>query len=118
MKFKELLKATGEVIAFRREQLRVSQPLLAEQSGMSKNYLGGIEQGKKNPSLKKLHGVAEAFKMTPADLLAEAEYWVQVDGVVASLQQLVAGRRGKKLRTAARVRAQKGWRPIVKKPAR
>jgi transcriptional regulator with XRE-family HTH domain len=45
-----------------------TQEQVAEQTGLSVNYLSRIERGLENPTLNTLLGVAEALKVEPVEL--------------------------------------------------
>ena len=59
----------GSRIASRRKQMDMKQNILAEQIGISNNYLSGIERGKENPSLDILIKLCNALEVTPDYLL-------------------------------------------------
>lgn len=46
-----------------------SQEFLAAEAGLNMNYLGGIERGERNPSLKNLARIADALSVTVPDLV-------------------------------------------------
>lgn len=48
----------------------LSQEELAFRAGVHRTYLGGIERGERNPSLKNISAIAEALGITLADLFA------------------------------------------------
>lgn len=57
-----------------REAEGLSQEKLAEVTGMSRNYLGGIERGEENPSLGKVTRIAKALGLTLSDLFRGVQY--------------------------------------------
>lgn len=56
-------------VRVRRKGLRLSQEELAHRVGIDVRYLGGIERGQENPTLKVIIGLANALNCTPLDLL-------------------------------------------------
>jgi transcriptional regulator with XRE-family HTH domain len=48
-----------------------SQEVLAEKSHLHRTYIAGIEAGRRNPSLRSLIKIANAFRVTVAELLDE-----------------------------------------------
>lgn len=59
----------GKRIAKRRKLLGTKQNVLADQIGISNNYLSGIECGKEKPSLEVLVKLCNALQVTPDYLL-------------------------------------------------
>lgn len=51
----------------------LTQEQLAFEAGIDLTYEGGIERGKRNPSLMVLVSVAEALDVIPSELLRPAE---------------------------------------------
>ncbi len=64
---KDLLKAFGKRI----RELRgdESQEKLAERTGFHRTYIGMVERGERNPSLKNLEKFADAFKLSLSELM-------------------------------------------------
>ncbi|MCA9805674.1 MAG: helix-turn-helix transcriptional regulator [Cyanobacteria bacterium HKST-UBA02] len=56
-----------KVRALRRER-GWSQEVLAAESNMHKNYIGGIERAERNPSLRQIAKLADAFNITIPEL--------------------------------------------------
>ena len=67
----DLRQVLGANIRSLRGQLGLSQDDLAAGSGLSMNYIGYIERGKKWPSHEALSELAKALNTTPDRLLAE-----------------------------------------------
>ena len=68
---RDLLKAVGRRVRSAREELGLTQDQLAERAGLHVSYVGQIERGLREPSLKSLEAVATALSLQLADLLAE-----------------------------------------------
>jgi transcriptional regulator with XRE-family HTH domain len=63
----------GRVIASHRTRLGLQQPALATRLGITQASLSRIETGHATPSIEQLAIAADAFRTTPAALLAEAD---------------------------------------------
>lgn len=63
----------GETIRRRRQELGHSQEGFADYLGMHRTYLGAIEQGRINLTLKSLMKVAKGLDAAVWELLREAE---------------------------------------------
>lgn len=64
-----VLRALGERVRARRLSLGLSQEQLAERAGLHRNYVGGIEQGRRNVATVNLVRLAVALELDPGDLL-------------------------------------------------
>lgn len=62
-------RRVGRRIRELRRQRGWSQEFLAAEAGLNLNYLGGIERGERNPSLKNLAKIADALNVTIPDLV-------------------------------------------------
>jgi transcriptional regulator with XRE-family HTH domain len=66
------MKTTEKQFGERVRELRLakglSQEKLAFKSGVHRTYLGGIERGERNPSLKNIAAIAEALGVTLSEL--------------------------------------------------
>lgn len=51
----------GAAIRRHRDLLRLSQEELADRAGLDRSYLGGVERGARNPSMKTLQKIADAL---------------------------------------------------------
>ncbi len=58
-----LVERLGKAIKAQRKSLRITQPHLAELSGVSVNWLSAFEQGKGNPTLRILEKITEVLGM-------------------------------------------------------
>lgn len=61
-------KALGRRIRQLRQDKGWSQEFLADEAGMHRTYLWGIEQGVRNPSVRHLSQIADALGVTVAAL--------------------------------------------------
>ncbi len=64
-----LLEKFGIAVRVRREELGISQELLAELAGLHRTYIGSIERGERNVSLKNIIKICSALKIKPSDLM-------------------------------------------------
>jgi transcriptional regulator with XRE-family HTH domain len=64
-------RIVGSNIRYLRNARDLSQETLAFKAGIHLTYLGGIERGKRNPSLLVLARIAKALSVSPADLLRQ-----------------------------------------------
>lgn len=67
------VKCFGMRVRKLREQLGVSQEALAIRAGVHRTYMGGIERGERNVSLKNIIRLAQALNVRPQDLFDEPE---------------------------------------------
>ena len=58
-----LFEQLGKAIKAQRKSLRITQPHLAELSGVSTNWLSAFEKGKSNPTLGTLEKITEVLGM-------------------------------------------------------
>lgn len=59
----------GQTVRSNRKSIGYSQEALADLCGVDVRYLGGIERGQENPSLKVIVALASALRVPPSDLL-------------------------------------------------
>lgn len=65
----KLPKVIGKRVQKRRNEIGYTQEQLAEMIGISRAYMGFIEQGRNAPSLEVLQKIAKTLKVSPKDLL-------------------------------------------------
>lgn len=66
---REVLKKFGERLQKVRKDGRFSQEELAAKLAMHRNYVGMIERGERNPTIRTLYKIAKALKVHSSDLL-------------------------------------------------
>ena len=64
----DVLKRFGNRIRDFRMQKALSQEKLAEQSGLHRTYIGMVERGEKNVSLKNILKISKALNIKPEEL--------------------------------------------------
>ena len=60
---RDIRKEFGNRIREQRRVLGISQERLAELAGLDRTYVGGIERGERNPSLKNIAKLAAALRV-------------------------------------------------------
>jgi transcriptional regulator with XRE-family HTH domain len=63
----------GRALRTAREARTLSQDALAHSTGYSRNYIGQIERGEKNPSLRTILDLADALEVSAASLISTVE---------------------------------------------
>ncbi len=76
----QLVFAVALVLCHRRETLLVSQSELARRSGLHRSYIGDLERGSRNISIKNVSRLASALDMPASKVLALAEKKLARDG--------------------------------------
>jgi transcriptional regulator with XRE-family HTH domain len=66
-------QAFGLALRARRERAKLSQESLANLAGLHRTYVGGVERGERNLSLRNIHALANALATTASAILAHAE---------------------------------------------
>lgn len=66
-------RSLGEVLKSRRERCKMTQELVAEKIGVSRQAVSKWESGAAEPSTSNLIKVARLYGIDPADLLREVE---------------------------------------------
>ena len=65
----EILMLFGRRLRSLRTDRGLTQQQLGEKAGLSYKYLGAIERGEENPSLKVIDKLARALEVAPRDML-------------------------------------------------
>ena len=65
----DMRKLVGRNVNRRRLEKGLTQEAFAEKSGFSQQYISGLEQGKRNPTVVSLWELAQALGVKPVDLL-------------------------------------------------
>lgn len=66
----DLQRRVGENLRRCREERGLSQEAFADVVGVHRTYMGGLERGERNITLKSLERIAERIGVDPLDLLA------------------------------------------------
>jgi transcriptional regulator with XRE-family HTH domain len=69
----QLVLTLSTILRDRRELMEISQSDLARRSGLHRSYIGDLERGSRNISVRNLSRLAHAMGMQPSKLLALAE---------------------------------------------
>jgi transcriptional regulator with XRE-family HTH domain len=80
----KLVYAVSLVLRDQREVLSLSQSDLARKSGLHRSYIGDLERGFRNLSLKNFSRLSAALDMVPSKLLVLAERKMTTEAVVRS----------------------------------
>ena len=59
----------GKNVRLARQAIGLTQEQLALEAGLDLTYVGGIERGRRNPTVIALAKIAAALRVEPADLL-------------------------------------------------
>ena len=65
----DMRRLVGANVARLRRARGLTQEQLEARSGFSQQYLSGLEQGRRNPTVVTLHELAQALDTTPQELL-------------------------------------------------
>src|ERR1700685_1155257 len=78
----QLVMALSVILRDRREALDISQSDLARRSGLHRSYIGDLERGSRNISVRNLSRLAQAMGLQPSKLLAMAEKRLASEGIM------------------------------------
>lgn len=76
----QLVFALSLILRERREFLEISQSDLARKSGLHRSYIGDLERGSRNISVKNLSRLASALEVPASKVLSMAEKRMAADG--------------------------------------
>lgn len=65
----DLQRTVGRNLRAYRQERGLSQEAFADLVGVHRTYLGGLERGERNLTLKSLERIAEVIEVDPLDLL-------------------------------------------------
>lgn len=66
----ELQRVVGRNLRRYREERSLSQEAFAEVLGVHRTYMGGVERGERNLTLRSVERIADTLGVDPLDLLA------------------------------------------------
>jgi transcriptional regulator with XRE-family HTH domain len=69
-----VLSGLGKVVRDLRKAHDLSQEQLSLETGIHRNYIGGIERGERNPTVVAVARLASALDVSLADLFRRAEH--------------------------------------------
>jgi transcriptional regulator with XRE-family HTH domain len=94
MEGREVQTLLGRRIKALRLRRNLTQEALGERAGLNYKYLGAIERGERNPSVKQLLKIAQALGVAPHELLVVDHEEPSVPKLRAMIQELLqeAGR--------------------------
>lgn len=64
----DVLKRFGQRVRELRLKAGLSQEAFADKCGLDRTYVGGIERGERNLSLKNIYRIADALDVSPKEL--------------------------------------------------
>lgn len=67
----DLQRTVGRNLRAYREARGLSQEAFADQLGVHRTYMGGLERGERNLTLKSLERLADRLEIDPLDLLRQ-----------------------------------------------
>jgi|GEM_PF-316168 len=91
-----LCRKLGKVIRYHRLQLGMTQNQLAYYSGLNRAYIGHVERGLKNITIKNLEKIARALHMSGSTILGLAEIPPPYIYYTSMIKRVVRGRKREK----------------------
>jgi transcriptional regulator with XRE-family HTH domain len=71
----DMRRLVGRNLARIRNAKGLTQEALAAKSGFSQQYLSGLEQGRRNPTIVTIYELAQALGVNYLDLLQPEDVW-------------------------------------------
>ena len=69
----DILKGFGKVVRAARESKGVSQEVFADLCGLHRTYIGAVERGERNVSLKNIKNICDALGVTISSIFEQLE---------------------------------------------
>jgi transcriptional regulator with XRE-family HTH domain len=73
-------RALGFAVKARRDELKLTQETLANDSGLHQRWISNVENGKRNPSYASLRRLAAGLDVATSELITRAEQ-IEASGV-------------------------------------
>lgn len=86
----QLVLTLSTILRDRRELMEISQSDLARRSGLHRSYIGDLERGSRNISVRNLSRLAVAMGMQPSKLLSLAERKMTTEPVATKAKKPAA----------------------------
>jgi len=67
--YQHILRSFGDKLQKVRKSQKISQEELAAKLSMHRTYIGMVERGERNPTIRTLYKIAKALKVKSSDLL-------------------------------------------------
>ena len=103
MNANQLIARTGRRVRELRRAARLSLEELAHRAGIDRTYLGAIERGQQNASLRVLHGISSALQVPVARLVDVDDELDEVESARKATAARVRRLELRQLRVLARV---------------
>ena len=72
----------GQMVRELREKKGFSQEVFADQAGVHRTYMGGIERGERNPTLTTIWKIARALNISPAAFFDQTDHLKEFKSLV------------------------------------
>ncbi|MDP2682061.1 MAG: helix-turn-helix transcriptional regulator [Deltaproteobacteria bacterium] len=95
---KDILKEFGRRVRDIRKEHGLSQEELAEKADLHFTYIGGIERGERNLSLKNIKRIADALKIDIRELFTVEETGIEGKTIIGDINRILADKNVSALR--------------------